>query len=1006
MQPVLSRTMYSIQFWKSWPKVYQRIFWATVTLLAFSLLFLWITYFQAPAPTLTWQFIQELELLEVPIHSFQTGLFELTIKGDNYLIFERLLGNELTPQPVMAYLFLGILILSAIMLLSVITSLSRFWYSVGMGLFILFIVGFRLELLQVLGFANKLPTVIVLILYVPVSFYFHAFNTSSSFILRITTFVIITVVAGIGLILFAQAPLPAYHMAASGYIAAMLLSVVFIITVSHEILASFISLVSRGMRQTKSLKHFLIISVIYMVNLFLAYFNKIHLIEWNFLAINFFLLITISGILGIWGFRQRQPQYAGIIEADPFGVYLFISLATICFGTIAWLLSSANDPAVDALRDVIIYSHLGYGIIFLLYVLSNFMGMLGENLQVYKVLYQPNNMPYFTFRFAGLIATLAFFFYNTWQVPVRNAQAGYYNAMADIYKPNSPKLAEAYYSKAGLYGFQNHHANYAIANLEAKRDNVNKERTFYKRASANRPTEMSYLNWANTFQREGSWLEALLSLRESETDFPKSGAIKNTQGLIYAKLNMLDSALLMLEESRNYAFSKNSAETNLIGLIAKNDLPIDADSIFHLIGSTHAGVEANILGLANLQNEKIQMSLPLPKDSLLNLFTATLLNNYLINHLGEVDSSVINQTVKLARIENNSSYREDLLIASSFSLYANGEIGRAFSLLEEVIFSSDTQGKYNNVLALWALEQNAPEAALKFLSFALSQNFPDAALTNAVALSEAGRLGEAIVAWDSLKSKSDTTQLQMAESILRVLALPESFANKFNDSEKYQFCRYRIDLTDSSLFNRVLGSIENSDLKVKAIIDRTKKLLKQDNLKGATQVFQKISGLKMSDEKLFEEFKHTELNLLAERKNINALEQQMKEVAFNLDQKNELIYYNSLIQQNSGQMDAATKNYEWLATANPYFDEAIVASARFFKTNSKERMKAYTILVNALQVNPQSVKILKAYSIEAVQLGFDEYAQSALDRLNGLIGQQAFNTFVFENRKNLTPQNN
>jgi hypothetical protein len=998
--------MHSIQFWKSWQIVYQRVLWATVGVLILSLLFLWSAYFKSPAPSLTWQYIQEQELLEVPVHSFQTGLFDLTITGDNYIIFERMLGNDLTPDPVLAYLFLAILMMSTIMLVAVITSLSRFWYSIGMGLFILFIVGFRLELLQFLGFANKLPTVIVLMLYLPVSFYFHAFNTSVSFINRLAIFAFITVFAGAVLIPFSEAPVPAYHLAASGYIAAIILSVVFILMVAHEILASFVTLVSKGFRQTKSLNHFLLISLIYMVNLFLAYANKINLIEWDYLAVNFFLLLTISGILGIWGFRQRQAQYQGIIEADPFGVYLYVSLACICFASIAWFLSSANDPALDALRDVIIYSHLGYGIIFILYVLSNFMGMLARNIQVYRVLYQPSNMPYFTFRFAGLIATLAFVFYNTWQVPVRNAQAGYYNAMADIYKSNSPKLAEAYYTKAGMYGFQNHHANYAIANLEANRGNDGKESAFYKRASGTRPTEMSYLNWANTFQRKQSWLEALLTLRESSKDFPKSGVIKNSLGLLYANLNILDSALFLLEESRNSPLSSNSAETNIIGLVAKNNLPVNADSLYNLIGSTHAGVEANALALANQQDKKIKMQFPELRDSAVNLFFATLLNNYLINHLGEVDSTIINQTLKLARLKSNSGYSEQLLFACALSLYADGQIGRAFSLLEEVIFTSNTQGKYNAILALWALEQDAPDVALRFLTYVISQNFTAAALTNAIALSEAGQIGEAIVAWDSLKLHGDTTQLHMAENILRALALPEEFVGRFTDTDKYQYCRYRIDRDDSTHFIQVVTSIKSDDLKAKAIIDRTQKLLKADDLKAADQVFQKMNGLKMSDKSLFDEFKHTELKLLAEKRDFRSLETQMKETSFGFDRKNERIYFEALIDESKGDMQKSAKNYHWLATANPYFDEAIVASAKFYKAISKERLKAYNILVNALQVNPRSVKILKAYGLEAFRMGFDEYSQSAFDRLEGLIGPQAFRKFISENRKDLTPQNN
>ena len=203
-----------------------------------------------------------------------------------------------------------------------------------------------------------------------------------------------------------------------------------------------------------------------------------------------------------------------------------------------------------------------------------------------------------------------------------------------------------------------------------------------------------------------------------------------------------------------------------------------------------------------------------------------------------------------------------------------------------------------------------------------------------------------------------------------------------------------------------MTSIKNNDLRAKAIIDRTKRLLELDDLKTAMQVFQRINGIEMSDKKLFEDFRHTELSMLAAKRDFRSLEQQLKVVTFSTDQKNEKIYFTALINESVGNIVEAEKNYNWLSSANPYFDEAVVESARFFRTTSKERMKAYTILVNAVQANPMSIKILKAYGLEAFRMGFDDYSQSAFDRLVELIGQKAFTEFLFENRKNLTPQNN
>ena len=58
------------------------------------------------------------------------------------------------------------------------------------------------------------------------------------------------------------------------------------------------------------------------------------------------------------------------------------------------LLGSSNDAALRVIRDFIIYSHIGFGAIFLVYILSNFVNMLDDNLNVYKVLYNPNRMAY------------------------------------------------------------------------------------------------------------------------------------------------------------------------------------------------------------------------------------------------------------------------------------------------------------------------------------------------------------------------------------------------------------------------------------------------------------------------------------------------------------------------------------------------------------------------------------------------------------------------------------
>jgi hypothetical protein len=1000
--------MHSILFWKDWPRVYQQIFRFVAIIFFFSLSFLWFSWFQAPAPALTWQFVEEQEVKEVPVHHFQIGAFDLTINADNYLIFERLLGSDLVPGTFSSYLLVALLATMMIMILSVITTLTRFWYFAGAGLFILFIASLRLEILQVFGRSDKVFTIAILLIFIPVSYYLNAVKNSVSFLNRLLIFLFLTTITGLIIYFFSSVPKPFLHLSVTAVAPALVLTAIFIITVSHEILASFVTAISSGLRPSKSLNHFLIISVIYFLNLALAYAHKFNFIHWDFLYINFLLLLSVSGVLGVWGFRQRQPQFEGIADAEPFGVYFFLSLGLTAFGTIGYLIANANDPGLESINDFIIFCHLGYGIIFFTYIIANFFDLLGNNLPVFKVLYKPARMPYFTFRFGGLIATLAFLFYNTWQVPVKNAISTYYNAGGDLYRSlGNTKLAHGFYEQAGTYGFLNHHSNYAIANIESGKWNTDKERAFYRRATERRPTNMAFLNYAETYQREQNWLQALLVLREADKAMPNDGAIQNTIGIVYSKLTLLDSAYFFFQKAEGSNISKNAAKTNIIALAAQNNFQVSSDSLYAMLGSTQPGVQANALAFANQQREKIEMNIDLDKDTTLNLFSSTLISNYLVNHLGETDSSFIAKAIRLGERKSNSSFSEPVLFSSALALYADGQVEKAFTQLEKIIFSSNNQGKYNNILALWALEQEEPRAAIPYLEFSINQGYNPAHYTLAVATAEAESLNPSLILWDSLRKSNDSVQLALSNSMMRVLTVTPAFVSKLNDADKYAYCRYRISAADTAEFLQQLNTIQNDDYKAKAILDFSKKLYAADETLSALKIFSKLKNIKFGDEHTHQEVIHFQLLLLAQTGDLTTLSQQLENgITFEGYRKNEKIYFTTLIDLARGENAKINQNFKWLSSVNPFFDDAIVTSAIYFKAHSADKLKAYNILVNAIQRHPHSVKITKAYCLESAKLGFDEYRNTALERLQAMLPANAYQAFIQQNRTVLTAQSN
>ncbi len=85
-----------------------------------------------------------------------------------------------------------------------------------------------------------------------------------------------------------------------------------------------------------------------------------------------------------------------------------------------------------------------------------------------------------------------------------------------------------------------------------------------------------------------------------------------------------------------------------------------------------------------------------------------------------------------------------------------------------------------------------------------------------------------------------------------------------------------------------------------------------------------------------------------------------------------------------------------ISTCNPYFEESIISSIHFLYSDS-DKLKSFNLLVEALTLNPGSVKLLKAYTIESAKLGFSDYAQSTLDKLKTKMSSSSFARFVTEN---------
>jgi dihydrofolate reductase len=985
-----ARQVFNSNFWQPWQAGFRIPFLASFTLLLVLCVALFIAMWRSPAPTVTWQYWQERETQAITTHQFQTGPFLLQTKADNAILFERLNGSDFAIPDWPVYAYLLVMVLAFAMMLAVVSSLSRFWFMLGYGFIIFFIANLQLEVLAVLGQSNLYPAASLIVLLVVVGLIFQYYWSAASFALRWFIFLMVLGSSIAALAAMATIPAPLYFIAVNFIPATVVACVFLVLFTAHEWVALIVLLVSKFSKGTNGFTHFAVLSGIYLANLIAMYLSRLDMFAWEF-SIHPVILMASTAVLAVWGVMRQQAQMEGFILPGPLAPLGVLSLAIVAMGGTAFFYTAGHDAAIETISNFSLYAHIGFGLVFALYVIANFAEPLKQNMAVMQVLFRPKFMQFFTFRLAGTIAVLGFVVVVSWRRPIFDTKGARDAAIGDYYAlTGNITLAKGFYEKSDQYAFHNHHANYVLANIHRLLQEPSKERMRYSNAAERRPTMQAQINALEAMHDVP--LQWYTYVKALEAKYPQNGIVQNELGFALRKLKQPDSAFLIFDGASRDKFMHRTAQLNKLGMATAAGFMFKADSMAATVAADDYNALTNAYALANKTRVVLSRKpKPLP-DTVLNVFGANYLANALLNQAQSPDTSFITHAVSLAHKPVNNAYAEEVLVAAAHAAYASGQINQAFQWLQEASVGSDHQGRHNNTMALWALDQQMPAVAQGYAQFSVNQSFDEALLTQAIAHAEQGNRAEAIILFDSLQSNKDLTVV--AESMLRILAGDKKFLRDFNDLERYAYCRYRLDFADSVEFNTVVAGMQDADWQARAILDRSINMYAWDEIYASVKLFNLFNGIAMSNADLIAQISRHEMLLQAALGNINFL-QSRKQSGWTIAGEHEAdrVYYDGLLAQTAGDSTTAKSKFLWIAKHNSFFDLGVVAAANISRHNP-DRLYAYTLLATALQNNPQSVRLLKAYIQEAKRLTFDDFAQSGLQTLQQVLPEPLYKKFI------------
>src|SRR5690606_10962309 len=298
----------------------------------------------------------------------------------------------------------------------------------------------------------------------------------------------------------------------------------------------------------------------------ITYFNNINSLRWDVIYINSAALLLISAIVGIYGFRERCGVAYTFLPFQPFGAILYLSLGTICLATLSTFYLIANDPMLGMFEDFIIFSHMGIGLMFFIYIIANFSGILKKNLNVFRIQYKALNLPYFITAVAGIILIVVLVA-KSLMYPYHQAFAGCYNGLGDLFALDTQVfLSEQYYKLGRSYDLNNYRSNYSLASLAMKQGDEAVALKYFDDAMTRLPDAHAFVNVANIYREKGRFFDALFILSEGLQRFPGEAHVQINLATLFAKTSVLDSAAYYLERARGVKDTKEVAEVNLMKL--------------------------------------------------------------------------------------------------------------------------------------------------------------------------------------------------------------------------------------------------------------------------------------------------------------------------------------------------------------------------------------------------------------------------------------------------------
>ncbi|WP_156109309.1 tetratricopeptide repeat protein [Hymenobacter sp. APR13] len=967
-------------------------------------------YFTGDDLALPVQAIAQLKPVPTVLTSVAAGLAELPVRVNGYLLTQThdLVGPYVRPEA--AYGLLLLLAGALVYFLAAASALPRPTFVAAMAGLIFLLMSLNADLLGIFDSQKQYFLVLMLAAFVLPAYAFHAFWPEVPLGRRLLLFA--GLVLAVSLLLVQRSELPldatALHLASFFTNGGAILVALLVVWVAFENINGLLWFNTQAENPASrfGLLPFVAASVLYVGMLGLYIWNDGDLLLLPGLHLDPLVLLLPAVVIGWLGLPRRAAAASDWLPYREGALYLYPVLVLLAAAALGYAFATANDPLLLAARHFTALVLFVGGAAYLLYVLVNFGPLIRQRLRVYRVVYEPRRLPLFAVYVLLLGGVGAVEFRNNFAT-LYQVQAGYYNNLGDLTRLQSEQepnrdalalLAERYYAESDILDEHNHKASLGRAALYRFRLQRQNEINILRRALSRRPSEKISLRLAALYNEPNDFFDRLAVLREGLKNAPTSPRLNNDLAHLYSRSTLSDSVNWYLNRAEAADPGSAVVSTNRLAFLLQNAQFADAAKLAQEAKTTDdAAWQSNLLLLAQ-QSPRTAGALPaLPAPSpAANLTVAEFARLYhaSLRRVQQADTSYLPVLTQLVQRPSNADYFEQLTFLRGLTQHYGGQPIPARTTLAPLLAgNTPSAAYYQNLQALWLLEQRTYGSAATSFADASRNGYPEAQLNRAYALALNQQPDSARAATAAVLATPDTALHRPARQLQQVLALsyPQPYAAAPAAVQAQYLALLGYTLPPADLL-AAAERLPEGQLRETALLAQLPRALQADQLAAAAQAVARFAPAPAQQTPEASTWNVVRGDLLLRQQNTAGLRQLVTNGHFTPAHQPYRLAYQAALADQSGQTRQATQLYRRLLREAPFVEPGVLAAAAFYD-RQKDYLGAYGALQAALEVNPESVPLLKAYALAAIPAGLAEYAATSLAKLRSLLSPAEYATF-------------